>query len=131
MLVPRTVVLQPLQESREHLLRDLAASSLQIGEPRESEVGVQVVGDGVEGPSDRQRLRCPSQLQLCRRRQGVLGYLSWFHVHLHCCRATGLSGEERGASDGRIGAEPARIPAASPTRSKWRLPERPIPASPG
>lgn len=68
MLVPRAVVLQPLQESREHLLRDLAASSLQVGEPRESEVGVQVVGDGVEGPSDCQGLRRPSQLQLCRRR---------------------------------------------------------------
>lgn len=58
------VLLQALDELVEHLLGHLAAPALQVGESGQPEAGLQVVGDGVEGPPQRQRVGVLPQLEL-------------------------------------------------------------------
>lgn len=82
-IVPRPVILQSLEEAREHLLRDLTPSSFQIRESREAEIGVEVVGHGVEGPADGEGVGRAAELQLCRGGQCVLRHLRLFYIHLH------------------------------------------------
>ena len=64
------VVLESLQELEESFLGHLAAATLQVSEAGEPEVGVEVVGRGVEGSADGKGVRVRAQLEL-----GCLGML--------------------------------------------------------
>lgn len=125
-VVPRPVILQSLEEAREHLLRDLTPSSFQIRESREAEIGVEVVGHRVEGPADGEGVGRAAELQLCRGGQRVLRHLRLFYVNLHVLRSAVLWRPSERLPWSRVGVAPT---AAQPA-SKWRLPGHHIPRLP-
>ena len=71
--LPVGVVLEALQQLEEDVLRHLASPALEVGEPRQPEVGIQLVGGGVEGAADGggRGGRLPAQLQLLGLVHGV------------------------------------------------------------
>ena len=70
LLLLALVILESFKELQERLLGHLAASALQVSEAGQPEVGVQVVGRGVEGSPNGQGVGVRAQFEL-----GSLGML--------------------------------------------------------
>ena len=64
LLLLALVILESFKELQERLLGHLAASALQVSEAGQPEVGVQVVGRGVEGSANGQGVGVWTQLKL-------------------------------------------------------------------
>jgi len=91
------VILKSFQKFEKNVLGNLASSSFQVGKPGEPEVSLQIVGRGVEGPPDGQRVRVLAQFQLGRLRQCIPGFFNG-----GCNSRSGEGGGRRGGVYARL-----------------------------
>ena len=75
LLLLTLVILETLQELEEHVLGNLAASTLEVSKSGQPEVGLEVMSCGVEGSPDGEGVRVLAKFELGGLGEGVLGAL--------------------------------------------------------